>query len=81
MQSSVDPGLPHWLRLLYSEYVDMLFVENPQHAKEVIKNINYVLGPSSREILFYLREDADGMSAVDFVEEEGYLFAIPLKIF
>lgn len=40
-----------------------------------------MLGPSSREILFYLREDADGMSAVDFVEEEGYLFAIPLKIF
>jgi hypothetical protein len=34
-------------------------VGNPQYSQEVIKNINYVLGPSSREILFYLRVDSE----------------------
>lgn len=39
-----------------------------------------MLGPSSREILFYLRIDSDE-NDIDFVEEEGYIFAIPLSTF
>jgi hypothetical protein len=41
---------------------------NSQYAFEVVKNVNFVLGPSSREILFYLRADNDD-SDIDFVEE------------
>lgn len=44
------------------------YLGNSQYAFEVVKNVNFVLGPSSREILFYLRADNDD-SDIDFVEE------------